>query len=176
MLTLIRYSICFIHRTETVTTEVPITEKVCTVGPVPLYQKCLNTTERVFILASPLLNNTYPSDVICYWNIPEPASGPNTGIYLSLTARDIHQVSGSCDDKLMIHSDAWSDDLVTCGMSHGLPALINNDFLQQGVETFFVSNASKEEMGFEMLVVYIDPPVSKVRIQHCNCTCTKCTL
>lgn len=139
-------------------------EKVCTVGSVPLYQTCLNTTERVFILASPTVENMYPSSVICYWNIPEPASGPNTGIYLSLTARDIQQVSGSCDDKLMIHSDAWSDDLVTCGMSHGLPAVINNDFLQHGVETFFVSNETDERMGFELLVVYSDPPVSKVCI------------
>ena len=142
---------------------VPIVAKFCTVGPVPLYEKCINTSEQVFIIASPSLNNSYPSNVICYWNIPEPVSGQDTGIYLSLTARDIHQLSSvECDDKLMIHSDAWEEDLVTCGMSQGLPAMINNDVLQNGVETYFVSNALDEGAGFELLVVYIDPAVCKV--------------
>lgn len=62
----------------------------------------------------------------------------------------------------MIRSDAWEEDLVTCGMSQGLPAMINNDVLQNGVETFFVSSASDEGAGFELLIVYIDLPVSKV--------------
>ena len=154
-------SICRIHRP--VTVNVPINAKVCTVGSEPLYEGCLNTTERVFIISSPELNGTYPSNVICYWNIPEPASGSDTGIYLSLTGRDIYQVSGmDCDDRLMIHSDAFDEDLVTCGMSHRLPADINNDFLRSGVETFFVSNASNERAGFEILIVYIDPPINKV--------------
>ena len=151
----------------------PILMHVCTVDSESLYEVCLNTSERVFIISSPRLNGAYPSDVICYWNIPEPASGSDTGIYLSLTGRDIHQVSGlDCDDRLMIHSEAWEEDLVTCGMSHRLPAMINNDVLQSGVETFFVSNASNEGAGFELLVVYIDPPISKVCSIVTNCACT----
>lgn len=147
----------------------PIIMNECTVDSEPLYEGCLDTTERVFIISSPKLNGTYPSNIICYWNIPEPASGSDTGMYLSLTGRDIHQLSGlDCDDRLMIHSTDWDEDLITCGMSHRLPAMINNDVLQSGVETFFVSNELNEGAGFELLIVYIDPPISKVRIQRCN--------
>ena len=128
---------------------------VCNVDPVPIHEVCLSISERVFFIASP---TPYPNNTLCYWNIPEPGSG----IYISLTARGIHQVSGNCDDKLMIQSDNFNEDLVTCGNSQGLPAVINNDFLGNGVETFFVSNATNEGVGFEMLVAYYDPPVSKV--------------
>lgn len=157
---------CFIYRMETV--NVSIVETVCTVNSAPMYEVCLDTSERVFFIAPP---TPYPSDMICYWNIPEP----DTGIYVSLTGRGIHQVSGSCDDRLMIQSDAFNEDLVTCGNSQGLPAVINNDFLQSGVETFFVSNAANEGVGFEMLVAYFDPPVGKVYIYIYN-TVTECTL
>ena len=144
----------------------PIYKKVevCQCNPTPVMQGCLDSNISAFIIESP--NKTcskekmYPSNIVCHWNLPEADQ-----IYMHLLKQDIegnpNDGTVGCKDKLIMKSEDWNEDLVTCGSPPATrPASkIYNSVHSESPNVFFSSDDMEEAYGFQILLVYLSRKV-----------------
>ena len=156
-------SICSHFRILETTKEVPITEKRCIVNSTVVYSDCIADNDTIFVVKTPNLTDTGPTPIACFWNTPDLEASAQ--IYVDTLMMDIQgNPSSSCDDKLIIESDAVSEDRVACGTAD--QPVFYNELVNNRLDPFFLTNNTASRTGAELLFVHYKLPTRKVSLIH----------
>lgn len=145
---------------------IPVYKKVevCQCDPSPVMQRCLDSNQNAFIMESPKTcsqgKKRYPSNIVCHWNLPQADQ-----VYMHVLKQDIegnpNDGALGCKDKLVMKSESWDENLVTCGNPPTTrPAgKIYNSIHSETPSVFFYSDDMEEGYDFQILFVYLSRKV-----------------
>ena len=118
-------------------------EEECICDPDPVAMHCLNSSD-MFILE---YNKTcFNTTTVCHWNLPKADQ-----VYMHPLKQDIegnpYDSTLGCENKLIMKSEGWNEDLVTCGsLPTTRPAVkIYNSILNTVPSVFFWNENGMEE-------------------------------